>query len=471
MKHEHSSPDDHSHHHDNASNVVTEHTSDKHEMGSHHGEPGSAEHDCKHHEHQHDHGAVNASSQAKYFCPMCPGVESDKPGDCPKCGMALERNPMFAEASRTIWTCPMHPEIERNEPGACPICGMALEPKNAGIAPEENAELNDMTRRLWISGALTLPVFLLAMAHLVPAFAHVVNGTISRWVQFALATPVVIWGGWTFFVRGARSLRSGHWNMFTLIALGVGAAWTFSIVAFFGSDLFPVAMRPHGVVDVYFEAASVIVVLVLLGQVLELRARARTSSAIKALLNLSPPVAVVVTESGDKEVPLAEVKAADRLRVKPGAKVPVDGVIEEGTSSIDESMLTGESLPVEKSPGDRGDGRHRQRHGRICVSCRQSWRRLNAGADRRDGRRGTAQPCTDPGTRRQSGGDFRADRRGGCGDHVWSVVFSGAGTASGLRHRQRRCRAHHCMPVCAWIGHSHVDYGWSRSWCPGRCTR
>lgn len=356
MKHEHSSSDDHGHHDDEASNVATEHTSDSHEKCSHDGEAGSAEHTCNHHEHHHDHGAVKPSSQAKYFCPMCPGVESDKPGDCPKCGMALERNPMFVEASRTIWTCPMHPEIERNEPGACPICGMALEPKNVGTEPEENAELNDMTRRLWISGALTLPVFLLAMAHLVPAFAHVANGTISRWVQFALATPVVIWGGWPFFVRGARSLRSGHWNMFTLIALGVGAAWTFSIVAFFGSDLFPVAMRPHGVVDVYFEAAAVIVVLVLLGQVLELRARARTSSAIKALLNLSPPVAVVVTESGDKEVSLAEVKAADRLRVKPGAKVPVDGVIEEGTSSVDESMLTGESLPVEKRPGDRVTG-------------------------------------------------------------------------------------------------------------------
>ncbi len=345
MKHD-ASPKKNCHHHA----APAEH----HAKG--HDHEGHAAHTCEHHGHDHHDHAVKPSGAAKYFCPMCPGVESDKPGDCPKCGMALERNPAFAEASRTLWTCPMHPEIERSEPGDCPICGMALEPKTVSAEPEDDTELRDMMRRLLITGALTLPVFILAMAHLVPSFAHIANGSLSRWVQFVLATPVVLWGGWPFFMRGARSLRSGHWNMFTLIALGVGAAWIFSVVAFFFPTLFPEAMRGHGVVDVYFEAAAVIVVLVLLGQVLELRARARTSSAIKALLNLAPPVALKVTESGDVEVPLAEVKAGDRLRVRPGAKVPVDGVLEDGASSIDESMLTGESLPVEKKSGDRATG-------------------------------------------------------------------------------------------------------------------
>jgi Cu+-exporting ATPase len=249
----------------------------------------------------------------------------------------------------------MHPQIEQDHPGACPICGMALEPKvaSASDTEEENSELRDMTRRLWIGGALALPVFVLAMAHLVPAFAHVANGTVSRWIQFLLSTPVVWWAGWPFFVRGARSFRNAHWNMFTLIALGVGSAWIYSAVAFFLPSAFPPAMRMHGgMVDVYFEAAAVIVVLVLLGQVLELRARARTSSAIKALLNLAPPTAIRVTAIGDAQVALSEVQAGDRLRVRPGGKIPVDGVIEEGTSSVDESMLTGESLPVEKKAGD-----------------------------------------------------------------------------------------------------------------------
>jgi Cu+-exporting ATPase len=252
----------------------------------------------------------------------------------------------------------MHPQIEQDHPGDCPICGMALEPKSvsADEREEDNAELRNMTRRFWVGAALALPVFVLGMMHLVPASAHVANAPWSRWAQFLLSTPVVVWGGWPFFVRGAKSLRSGHWNMFTLIALGVGTAWLYSTVAFFFPTLFPSAMRPHGAVDVYFEAAAVIVVLVLLGQVLELRARARTSSAIKALLNLAPPTALRVTDTGDVEVPLAEVKAGDRLRVRPGGKIPVDGVIEEGMSSVDESMITGESMPVEKNVGDRVTG-------------------------------------------------------------------------------------------------------------------
>lgn len=286
---------------------------------------------------------------------------SDKPGDCPKCGMALERNHAWVPPAtgKTIYTCPMHPQIQQDHPGDCPICGMALEPvlPTNDDSEEENAELRDMTRRLWIGGILTLPVLVLAMAHLVPAYEHVANGTISRWIQLILSTPVVWWAGWPFFVRGARSIRSRNWNMFTLIALGVGAAWIYSAVAFFFPGVFPPAMRQHGgMVDVYFEAAAVIVALVLVGQVLELRARARTSSAIKALLNLAPPTAIRVTEAGDAEIPLSEVKTGDRLRVRPGGKVPVDGAIEEGSSSVDESMITGESLPVEKMTGDRVTG-------------------------------------------------------------------------------------------------------------------
>ncbi len=304
---------------------------------------------------------MKVSPPEKYFCPMCEGVASDVPGDCPMCGMALERNPAWVApaAGPAIYTCPMHPEIEQDHPGDCPICGMALEPKvaRAGDAGEENSELRDMTRRLWIGGGLALPVFALAMAHLVPAIAHLANGTASRWTQFLLSTPVVWWAGWPFFVRGVRSFRHGHWNMFTLIALGVGSAWSYSTIALLLPGLFPPAMRAHGgVVDVYFEAAAVIVVLVLLGQVLELRARARTSSALKALLNLAPPTALRFTDSGDVEVALAEVKAGDRLRVRPGGKIPVDGVVEEGASSVDESMITGESLPVEKKSGDRVNG-------------------------------------------------------------------------------------------------------------------
>ena len=264
------------------------------------------------------------SSRPAYFCPMCEGVESDKPGECPMCGMALERNIAHA---------------------------------GAGGEGGDDHELRGMTLRLWIGGALALPVFVLAMGHFFPPLAHLAGGAAGRWAQFLLGTPVVWWAGWPFFVRGGRSVRNGHWNMFTLVALGVGAAWSYSTVAFFLPGAFPPAMRTHGGnVDVYFEAAAVIVVLVLLGQVLELRARARTSGAIRALLDLAPPAATLITEVGEFEVELPEIKAGDRLRVRPGAKVPVDGIVESGSSSVDESMITGESLPVEKKAGDRVTG-------------------------------------------------------------------------------------------------------------------
>ncbi|MBA2622796.1 MAG: copper-translocating P-type ATPase [Chthoniobacterales bacterium] len=312
------------------------------------------EHSCCAHEHTAP--AVEPSAKAKYFCPMCAGVESDKPGTCPKCGMALESaTPQLAQ-TKTIYTCPMHPEVEQDHPGDCPKCGMALEPKTITAEPEDDGELRDMTRRLWIGGVLALPVFLLAMGHLVPNAPHWMMGNVSRWAQFTLSTPVVIWAGWPFFVRGWRSLLSRHLNMFTLIAIGVGAAYLFSAVAMLAPGVFPESMRHEGGVGIYFEAAAVIVVLVLLGQVLELRARSRTGSAIRALLDLAPKTARLILDDGEHEIPLAEVQSGARLRVRPGEKIPVDGVVLEGRSAIDESMLTGEAMPVEKGKDEAVTG-------------------------------------------------------------------------------------------------------------------
>jgi len=315
--------------------------------------PQPAKSCCGGHEAEH---SVKPSSAAKHFCPMCPGVESDEPGDCPKCGMALERNPSWVPPDKTIYTCPMHPEVQQDHPGDCPKCGMALEAKNVPGAGEEedDSELRDMTRRFWIGGALALPVFVLAMAHLIPAVSHEswVAGPVSRWVQFGLSTPVVLWAGWPFFRRGWRSIVTWNLNMFTLIAIGVGTAYLYSVVAMLAPGIFPPGMKSHGQVGVYFEAAAVIVVLVLLGQVLELRARSRTGSAIKALLNLAPPVARRIGAGGDEEIPLDQVRTGDSLRVRPGEKVPVDGVLTEGHSSVEESMITGEPLPVEKNKDD-----------------------------------------------------------------------------------------------------------------------
>ena len=262
--------------------------------------------------------------------------------------------------SKAIYTCPMHPEIQQDHPGDCPKCGMALEPKTvtAGTDDEENVELRGMTRRFWIGAALTLPVFVLAMAHLIPALGRQlwVSGDASRWLQFALTTPVVLWAGWPFFRRGWRSVVTLHLNMFTLIAIGVGTAFVFSAVAMLMPGLFPPTMLHEGKVGIYFEAAAMVTVLVLLGQVLELRARSRTGSAIKALLNLAPPAARKVAEGGDEEIPVDQVQVGDKLRVVPGDKVPADGEVVEGHSSVEESMITGEPLPVEKTVGDKVTG-------------------------------------------------------------------------------------------------------------------
>jgi Cu+-exporting ATPase len=278
-------------------------------------------------------------------------VESDRPGDCPKCGMALE--PATPAPASTMYTCPMHPEVVRDRPGSCPICGMALEPVSPTVA--EDSELKDMTRRFWVSAALSLPLVALAMApHLpgvtLPAWAH---GKTLAWIELALATPVVLWGGAPFFRRAARSIATMNLNMFTLIGIGVGVAYLYSVVAALAPHAFPPAFHDaHGAVALYFEAAAVITALVLLGQVLELRARSRTGEAIRALLDLAPRTARVIHDHGEHDVPLDHVHKGDRLRVRPGETVPVDGVVLEGASAIDESRMTGEPVPVEKAQGD-----------------------------------------------------------------------------------------------------------------------
>ncbi len=288
-----------------------------------------------------------------YICPMDPDIRQAQPGACPKCGMALERE-LPAAATRTQWTCPMHPEIVRDGPGACPICGMALEPKTVTAAQEENPELRDMTHRFWTSVLLGVPLVAYAMLRMGP-LAHMLTPRVGTWLEFALATPIVLWCGWPFFQRGWASVKFRSPNMFTLIAMGVGVAYLYSAVATIAPGLFPEGMRGlHGQPEVYFEAAAAIIALVLLGQVLELRARSRTSSAIRALLDLAPKLARIMRDDGSEyDVPLDQVKAGDKLRVRPGEKIPTDGVVLDGLSSVDESMVTGESIPVEKRAGDK----------------------------------------------------------------------------------------------------------------------
>jgi P-type Cu+ transporter len=306
----------------------------------------------------HDHHDKTAPGKqpalGKYFCPMCEGIESNKPGSCPKCGMALEPAHPSAFRQAVIYTCPMHPEIEQDRPGACPKCGMDLEPKTVGPKPEEDdAELRSMSRRFWVSLVLTVPVFLLSM---LPMLGFPIDrwlGTkVYPWLQLILSTPVVLWGGWPFFERGWRSLVTWNLNMFTLIALGTGAAFFYSLIAVLLPSIIPNNFRHHGSVQVYFEASAVIVTLVLLGQVLELRARRRTGAAIRELLSLAPPTARIVRDGQEREVPLEAVHKGDILRVRPGEKIPVDGTLTEGKSTVDESMITGEPMPVEKQTDD-----------------------------------------------------------------------------------------------------------------------
>lgn len=329
-----------------------------------------------------------------YICPMHPEVRDVEKSDCPICGMFLKPedevvdkdshshchgkdtdrtkvkpvkggkyDKVPADYNGTVYICPMHPEVRDVKNSGCPICGMALEPETATIGEEDTSELDDMTRRFWICTVLTIPLFLYAMSHMVGInldnlIQGDISGQIAQWIQLALATPVVLWGGAPFFIRGWQSIKSRNLNMFTLIAVGVGAAFGFSLVATFLPDIFPDSFRDAtGQVGVYYEAAAVIVTLVLLGQVLELKARSQTSGAIRALLELAPPTARRVDENGTEvEVALDEVISGDKLRVKPGEKLPVDGIVLEGSSSIDESMVTGEPIPVLKAQGDTVTG-------------------------------------------------------------------------------------------------------------------
>ncbi len=362
-------------------------------------------------------GRSNANlGSTAYVCPMDPEIHQDHPGACPKCGMALE--PELPIATKTQWTCPMHPEIVRDAPGSCPICGMALEPKTVTVATEENPELRDMTRRFWTSVIIGIPLIAFAMVRMIPRImallmsllpaAHALTPRLGNWIEFALATPIVLWCGWPFFQRGWASIKFRSPNMFTLIAMGVGVAYIYSAAATIAPQLFPAhemgmshvvgveglsptstGAPPHSpegappsspsvgervgarqesrvphpsqlplsggsAPDVYFEAAAAIIALVLLGQVLELRARSRTSSAIRALLDLSPKMARIMLDDGSEhDVPLDQVKPGDKLRVRPGEKIPVDGTVLDGLSSVDESMVTGESIPIEKHAGDK----------------------------------------------------------------------------------------------------------------------
>jgi P-type Cu+ transporter len=314
-------------------------------------------------------------ADASYTCPMHPEVRESTPGACPKCGMALD--PVApARATTTKYTCPMHPEIVRDVPGDCPICGMALEPM--GVPAEDegpNPELVDFKRRFWIGAVLTLPLLVLTMGPYIGfgAVRDVLGERGTLWLELVLGTPVILWAGSPFFVRGWNSVVSRNLNMFTLIGMGVGAAYVFSVVAVLVPGIFPDGFRDaDGNVGVYFEAGAVIVVLVLLGQVMELGARERTGSAIRALLDLAAKTARIILEDGDeKEIPLEHVKVGDRLRVRPGDKVPVDGVVIEGRSSIDESMISGEPIPVEKVDGDDVTGATINGTGSLVIEARR----------------------------------------------------------------------------------------------------
>lgn len=294
---------------------------------------------------------------AIYTCPMDPEVRQESPGSCPKCGMALEPVKPSLGIERTEWVCPMHPEIVRDAPGSCPICGMALETRTVTAEEEENPELVDMTRRFKVSVVLTVPLVLIAMRHYILGLSiidRLIPAGVMKWMELVLATPVVLWGAWPFFVRGWQSVVTWNPNMFTLIGLGVGVAYTYSIVAVLFPGLFPASFRGEGgEVSVYFEAAAVITALVLLGQVLELRARTKTGAAIKALLGLAPKTARRIKDGNEEDVPLEQIQAGDLLRVRPGEKIPVDGTVTEGSSSVDESMISGEPIPVMKQSGDR----------------------------------------------------------------------------------------------------------------------
>ncbi|HEV2571871.1 MAG TPA: heavy metal translocating P-type ATPase [Beijerinckiaceae bacterium] len=364
----------------------------------------------QHHNHDHHGHSHGAAAPACSHCGPAPAKADDGKVKDPVCGMTVDPatakhkatykdqpyffcsggcktkfeadpqryldpkpQPKPAGSETDIYTCPMHPEVRQVGPGSCPICGMALEPLMVSSEPVENHELKDMTRRFWIGLVLTLPVFALEMGGHLFGWTHDIGMQRSNWIQLALATPVVLWAGWPFFVRGWQSVRTGNLNMFTLIAMGTGVAWSYSIIATLAPQIFPPAFRGHdGAVAVYFEAAAVITVLVLLGQVLELRARDATGGAIRALLDLAPRTARRIKADGsDEEVTLDEIVVGDVLLVRPGEKVPVDGAVSEGRSAVDESMVTGESMPVTKTTGDSVIGGTLNQSGALHIEARK----------------------------------------------------------------------------------------------------
>ena len=379
------------------------------------------------------------------------------------------QTPIAADPDATLYTCPMHPQIRQPGPGNCPICGMTLEPVIVTADSASSAELTDMTRRLWIGAALSILVLALSMGKDLLGLGHLVSPITSNWLQLALATPVVLWAGWPFFVRGWASVLSGNLNMFTLIAMGTGVAWGYSIVATLVPQVFPAAVRGmDGTVPVYFEAAAVITVLVLLGQVLELRAREQTGGAIKALLKLAPKRATRLKLDGmEDDVTLEAVVVGDRLRVKPGETVPVDGTLSEGRSSIDESMVTGESMPVTKAVGAKVIGGTMNQTGSFIMTADKVGRdtvlsqivqmvATQPRADPAAGRPGRRLVRT-PRDRRRAGG---LRRLGHLGSRATLDVCPHC----------RRFRSHCRLSVCAWTGHPHVDHGGCGPWRAGRCA-
>ena len=381
--------------------------------------------------------------------------------------MALEASLPAVGATRVEYTCPMHPEIVRSEPGACPICGMALEPQTVAAAEEANPELVDMTRRFWISVALTIPVIVLGMSDLIPGqpLQHLFSMHAIGWIEFVLATPVVLWGGWPFFERGWMSLVNRSLNMFTLIALGTGTAFLYSVIAVLFPRIFPATFRGmNGEVPVYFEAAAAITTLVLLGQVLELRARSQTSAAIRALLRLSPKNARLVRADGTEiDVPIEHIQAGDMLRVRPGEKVPVDGIVMDGESSVDESLMTGEPIPVEKSAGARviggtvnGTGTFVMRAERVGSETLLAQIVQMVSAAQRS--RAPVQKLADrvagyfvPAVVLVGGADFY------CVGRVWAAA------ADGARFAERRRGADHCVSLRAGFGDTDGDHGGNRA--------
>ena len=300
---------------------------------------------------------ANQSSSGTFYCPMhCEGEKTyDKPGDCPVCGMDLVEEAKTSTNSATEYTCPMHPEVIRDEPGSCPICGMDLVPKEADESAE-NKSYKKLLKKFWIAVAFTLPIFIIAMSEMIPnnPLYDLMPMKYWNWVQFGLSIPVVFYATWMFFERAYRSIKTWNLNMFTLIGIGAGVAWIFSVFGMLFPDFFPAQFKTEmGTVHVYFEAATVILTLVLMGQVLEARAHNRTNSAVKELLKLAPNKAVRIVDGKEETIAIDKIEVGDKLRVKPGEKIPVDGSIFEGESSIDESMITGEPVPVSKTEGDK----------------------------------------------------------------------------------------------------------------------